>query len=404
MTNLTARVKSLAKAWMESSGLTFLLPIAVVVVVAAALGGAWILSRPSSAPAPAVQKAALANPDLDPGTQITPQKPAPDFTLTDQFGKRISLRSFRGRVVVLYFADSRCTTVCPLSTTAMVSAKRMLGSAGGHVQLLGINANPEATAVKNVRAYSLAHRMMLQWHFLTGPLPELKRVWRAYGIEAAIVHGQVDHSPAMYVIDQRGRLVRLYWTKMAYAGVEQQAEVLAQEISSLLPGHPSVRTKLSSAQVPLITPRATVSLPRVGGGSVRLGPSRSPRLYLFFATWASQTSNLAGQLEALNGYQAAARAGRLPELTAVDEGSVEPYPRAASRLLRALPRPLSYPVAIDQSGRVADGYEVEDQPWFVLVSPAGRVLFYYDVSTAGWPNPSALAHHVRVALARAHAG
>jgi hypothetical protein len=77
--------------------------------------------------------------------------------------------------------------------------------------------------------------MMLKWHFLTGALPELKRVWKAYGIEAAIVHGQVDHTPAMYVIDQRGRMIRLYWTRLAYADVKLQAQVLAQEISGLLP-------------------------------------------------------------------------------------------------------------------------------------------------------------------------
>jgi len=34
----------------------------------------------------------------------------------------------------------------------MVTAQRMLGAAGTHVQLLGVDANPAATAVKDVRA------------------------------------------------------------------------------------------------------------------------------------------------------------------------------------------------------------------------------------------------------------
>ena len=42
----------------------------------------------------------------------------PSFTLTDQFGKRVSLRSLRGKVVVLSFNDPECTTICPLTTTA----------------------------------------------------------------------------------------------------------------------------------------------------------------------------------------------------------------------------------------------------------------------------------------------
>jgi thiol-disulfide isomerase/thioredoxin len=68
--------------------------------------------------------------------------------------------------------------------------------------------------------------------------------------------------------------------------------------------------------------------------------------------------------------------------------------------LRRLPTPLSYPVAIDSSGRLADGYGVQDEPWLVLVSGAGRVLWYHDVSAAGWLSPGELAHEVDAALSR----
>jgi hypothetical protein len=55
-------------------------------------------------------------------------------------------------------------------------------------------------------------------------------------------------------------------------------------------------------------------------------------------------------------------AAGLPPLTAVDEGSVEPSPAALPGFLATLPRPLAYPVAIDRTGRVADGYEVLGEP------------------------------------------
>jgi cytochrome c biogenesis protein CcmG/thiol:disulfide interchange protein DsbE len=83
----------------------------------------------------------------------------------------------------------------------------------------------------------------------------------------------------------------------------------------------------------------------------------------------------------------------------VDEGSVEPSASALPRFLRGLA--LNYPVAIDRSGRIADGYEVQDQPWFVLTSASGRFLWYYDVSTAGWLSAAALATHVRAAFTHA---
>ena len=58
----------------------------------------------------------------------------------------MSLSQFRGKVVILAFVDSECTTVCPLTTVSMVEARQMLGAAGSKVQLLGVDANPQATA------------------------------------------------------------------------------------------------------------------------------------------------------------------------------------------------------------------------------------------------------------------
>ncbi|HYB30086.1 MAG TPA: redoxin domain-containing protein [Solirubrobacteraceae bacterium] len=338
---------------------------------------------------------------LDPGTPLSGA--APDFTLTDQFGAPVSLHSFRGRVVILAFNDSQCTTICPLTTTAMVGAKGLLGGAGSQVQLLGIDANPTAISIKDVRSYSEVHGMTHDWHFLTGSLAQLRRVWRAYHIDVAIERGQIDHTPALYIIDPAGRLAKVYLTQMSYSSVGQQAQLLAQEVSSLIPGHPRVRTRLSYAQIQPISPAAAAVLPRAGGGAVALGPGPRPRLFLFFATWDTEVTDLGSALEALARYQAVARAGRLPELIAVDEGSVEPSMSALPQFLQELRSPLSYPVAVDRSGRVADGYGVQDEPWYVLVSAAGRVLWYYDVATSGWLGTNALLRQVRAALARTQA-
>jgi cytochrome oxidase Cu insertion factor (SCO1/SenC/PrrC family)/thiol-disulfide isomerase/thioredoxin len=337
------------------------------------------------------------NPDLDPGTPLS--APAPDFTLTDQFNRPVSLHSFRGKVVILAFNDSLCTTICPLTTTAMLDAKRMLGAAGTRVQLLGIDANPTATAVKDVRAYSEAHGMVHQWLFATGSLAQLRRVWRAYNIGVAIQSGQIDHTPALFVIDPHGRLAKLYVTQLAYAAVPQLGQLLAQEASGLLPGHPRPNAHLSYSLVSGITPSQSFTAPRAGGGTVALGADGRPRLYLFFASWDQQVMDLRGELASLSSYEQTAAAQRLPGLTAIDEASVEPSAQALTGFLAGLPHPPAFPVAVDQTGRLADGYEAQDEPWLVLTSGTGRLLWYYDMSV-GEPLSSAdLARHVRAALA-----
>jgi cytochrome oxidase Cu insertion factor (SCO1/SenC/PrrC family) len=80
--------------------------------------------------------------------------------------------------------------------------------------------------------------MVNQWDFLTGTLPQLKNTWSAYHIAVQIESGQIDHTPALYVIDAAGKLRKVYLTQMAYDSIGQSAQILAQEVSSLLPSHP----------------------------------------------------------------------------------------------------------------------------------------------------------------------
>jgi cytochrome oxidase Cu insertion factor (SCO1/SenC/PrrC family) len=345
-----------------------------------------------------------SNPNLDPGTSLS--QVAPNFTLTDQFGRPVSLGSYRGKVVILAFNDSECTTVCPLTTTALVDAKAMLGSAGRQVQLLGIEANPRATSIDDVLSYSQVHGMLYQWRYLTGSLSQLQTVWKDYSVGVTVNQNQIDHEPAIFVINQQGRLAKLYLTQLAYSAVPQLGQLLANEVSSLLPGHPAVHSHLSYDQVATIGPAASTTVPEAGGGYLSLGPGQpgepgQARLYLFFASWDEEITSLGGQLDALNAYQSAAAGARLPGLTAIDEGSVEPSASALPNFLAGLTQPLSYPVGIDGGGQVADGYGVQGEPWFVLASPSGEPIWTWEVSTSGWLSTASLDRHVRAALASA---
>ena len=329
-------------------------------------------------------RAAAANPDLDPGTSLGGLA-APGFRLVNQFGQPMSLSQFRGKVVILAFTDSECTTICPLTTLSMVEARDLLGAAGDQVQLLGIDANPRARSVADVMAYSRAHSMVSQWDFLTGSRAQLRAVWQAYHVYVQIQAGQIDHTPALFVIDQRGREQKLYLTQMAYASVGQQAQVLAEEAASLLPGHPRLASQRSLAYIGGLAPTSRAVLPAVHGGSVTLGPGR-PHLLVFFATWLAETTDLRARLTALSRYARAARRGKLPRLVAVDEAVTEPSPDAARAYLQRLGKPLGYPVALDTSGRLADGYGVADQPWYVLTSASGKFVWKHD----GWLPVAAL--------------
>ena len=373
-------------------------------LVLAAILIAVIASGSGSKPHPQVPSSALgsqaaSNPDVDPGTTL-PGTAAPGFTLTNQFGSQVSLRQFRGKAVVLAFVDSECTTVCPLSTVSMTEAVAMLGPAAArHIQLLGIDANPAATAVADVRAYSSAHQMMHSWDFLTGSPGQLAAVWRDYHVYVAASHGNIDHEPAVYLIDPDGRERTVYLTQMAYASVEQQAEMIANGLSKLVPGHPAVHGGVPMSEAKPIGPAATVRLPVIAGDrsirQVQFGTGH-PHIVVFLTSWINEISNLQAQLQVLARYQREAIQHGWPTVVAVDETQSETSPGALPRLLaRTGGGKLNYPVVADTSGRVADGYGVQDIPWTEVISPTGQIAYTRD----GWLSVAALAQ----AAARTHA-
>jgi cytochrome oxidase Cu insertion factor (SCO1/SenC/PrrC family) len=132
--------------------------------------------------------------------------------LTDQFGQPVTLSSLRGREVVLAFIDSRCTSLCPLTAQIMYYARNRLGAAAAsRVALVAINANPTATSVATVQAWSITHGMLHQWLFLTGTAQQLQSVYRLYKVYVQVdANGQDLHDPATFIVDAQGR-ERLYY-------------------------------------------------------------------------------------------------------------------------------------------------------------------------------------------------
>jgi hypothetical protein len=232
---------------------------------------------------------------------------------------------------------------------------------------------------------------------LTGTLPQLEQVWKAYHVYVQAIKDNIDHEPAIYLITPDGREQSIFLTQMAYTATDQQAQVLADATAAVLPGHPHVKQSVSLRYIPGIKPTTATELPVAGGHApgrtVRFGPGHA-HLVVFFATWVDENTNLTAELLALNGYQREALAHGWPQVVAVDEASTETTPSALPTFLSSLHGSLGYPVVIDKYGALSDGYNVQDQPWIELVSSTGKILFSND----GWFPEPALTTAVRKAM------
>ena len=70
------------------------------------------------------------------GLETMPQGKAPQFALTDQHGRHVSLAALRGRVVVVEAIDPRCTDICPLVSREFVVAALARLAVNAGIELL----------------------------------------------------------------------------------------------------------------------------------------------------------------------------------------------------------------------------------------------------------------------------
>ncbi len=144
-----------------------------------------------------------------PGTHLD-GIPAPDFALSDQQGRPVTLSGLRGRVVLLTFLYTTCPDVCPLTAQKLRQTLEKLGGDGAEAVAVAISVDPERDDQAAAAAFSRLHELPDgRWHYLVGSEAQLAPVWAAYGVAASPALSnsaiRVGHTEAIYVIDQQGR-------------------------------------------------------------------------------------------------------------------------------------------------------------------------------------------------------
>jgi cytochrome oxidase Cu insertion factor (SCO1/SenC/PrrC family) len=143
------------------------------------------------------------------GSAVPVEAAAPGFTLTDQDGRRVSLSSLRGKVVLLTFLDPVCVTECPLIAREFWEAGQLLSARQrSQVELVAVNINPDYSQLAYIRAFDQQEDMkaLPDWKFLTGTAAQLRKVYSSYGVasEDLPAGAMLGHSDIAFVIDQSG--------------------------------------------------------------------------------------------------------------------------------------------------------------------------------------------------------
>jgi len=99
------------------------------------------------------------------------------FTLINQYGQRVSLSEFRGKVTILAFLDTASKTTAPLIAQQIRGA---LDELPAGIATLAVSLDPARDTAARVRAFLRAASLAGRMQYLTGATAQLRPVWRAY--------------------------------------------------------------------------------------------------------------------------------------------------------------------------------------------------------------------------------
>ena len=183
----------------------FALPAALA---ALAVGASGCGSGGSLAPQP---KAAAAPKSPFAGHALSGPASAADFTLRDQQGRLVRLSAQRGKLVLVTFLYTHCTDICPLIANQLNQALRELYHQRSSVRVLAVSVDPVGDTARAVRVYVREHRLLPEFHFLTGTRAQLAKVWQAYNVSILQRNPEsVGHSGYIYLMDRSGKYLGFF--------------------------------------------------------------------------------------------------------------------------------------------------------------------------------------------------
>ncbi|MGA2712332.1 MAG: SCO family protein [Bryobacteraceae bacterium] len=151
----------------------------------------------------------------------------PDFELTSQTGRKITLADLKGKVWVADTIYTTCPGPCPMMSSHMSAVAREVASLA-NVRIVSFTVDPAHDTPDVLLPYSQRyHADPDRWFLLTGPQRVLNHV-SLDGLHLSQVDGTLDHSIQFALVDAN-TIVRGYYSPFD----REQVDRLIADIRSL---------------------------------------------------------------------------------------------------------------------------------------------------------------------------
>jgi len=135
----------------------------------------------------------------------------PDVDLVDQDGKPVHFYSdlVRGKVVMMNFIFTSCTTICPPMGATFGKVEQLLGDrVGRDVHLISVSVDPATDTPERLKAWGKKFGAGPGWTLVTGAPDTVTQLLKALGV---FTPNRSDHTPLVLAgNDPRGEWTRAY--------------------------------------------------------------------------------------------------------------------------------------------------------------------------------------------------
>jgi len=149
-----------------------------------------------------------------------PGEVVPDFSFTNQDGKKITLSQYRGKTLFMTFIYTRCPfpEFCPRMSRNFAEIYKQLGSNASlsETHLLSISFDPEHDTPKVLRDYGFSvartHDAALfsRWQFVAPKAADLAKIAEFFAVTIKREGGLITHNLSTAVIGPDGKIVKWY--------------------------------------------------------------------------------------------------------------------------------------------------------------------------------------------------
>lgn len=133
------------------------------------------------------------------GGTMPPGVRAPQFRLTDQNAKPVSMAEYKGRPVVVTYLYTHCKETCPIQAQMIRGA---LDDLGHDIPALAISVDPFRDTPASAKAFNRKAKMTGRLRWVLGTRRELQPLYRGFAIQPQLRDS--EHQAYITLVDRQG--------------------------------------------------------------------------------------------------------------------------------------------------------------------------------------------------------